>query len=134
MRMVRDDDASEEGEPVAMQPIIGIDALPPMDAALSVDPNEVTYPELATERQTQDDWDLQHNLTNLAILARDRNPDLDDDGARAFVMANREANAAMSAAPRPAAPPAIPGKVPLAQRVAQMRAGNKPPPPQEPGA
>lgn len=136
MRMVRDDDAAEEVEPAALQPIIGIDALPPLDAALSVDPSEVTYPELATERQTQDDWDLQHNLTNLAILARDRNPDLDDDGAKAFVLANKEANAAMGAAPKPSAPPSPPGKVPLMQRVAQMRAGNKPPPPttSEPGA
>jgi len=142
MRMVRDDDAAEEGEPATLGPIMGIDALPPEDAELMVDPNEVTYPELATERMARDDWRLGKNLTNLALLAQEENPDLGDvDAAKAFLQENQKVNAELSGAPKPVAA-AAPAKMPLAARVAQMRGGQPaqpalppaPPPPDKAGA
>lgn len=57
------------------------------------DPREVTYPELARERQAMVDWQLQKGLTSRAELMREQNPDLSEEQAEEQVRENLIAEA-----------------------------------------
>lgn len=86
-------------------PIDGIKGLVPYDREtfdtlgyrFLVDVNDVTYPELAAERATREDRDLQMGLTNLVELYQQRNPDASPDEARRQVQQNLALNATLQA-------------------------------------
>lgn len=86
-----------------VRPIAGIGSLIPYDSVarasplrLSIDVNEVTYPELAAERAAAEDRLLQQGRTNLAELYMRDNPDVTDlKVAMAAVVRNRALNVRM---------------------------------------
>lgn len=57
------------------------------------DPREVTYPELARDRQAMVDWQLQKGLISRAELMREQNPDLSEEQAEEQVRENLIAEA-----------------------------------------
>lgn len=92
------------------EPIEGLAALPPYDAAtgdtkglsFSVDVNEIQYPESVDERAKREDRDLALGLTNRAEMYLQRNPDLTMQQAAEAVLRNAQVEARLaSMATRP---------------------------------
>ena len=47
------------------------------------------------EQREQDDWDLEHNMINLADIAMRKNKDLDEEQAQKDILENAERNSAV---------------------------------------